>query len=523
MFYIVYDADSSLVYAQQALALAEKLNFEPGIYYAEMCLSESFATSGNYPLGIDHGLKALAISKKHGPLMFKIWGNGILADCYYYLGDYNTSLKYDREIVKLATKYYPDSLAYICRDISRVFEAMHQPDSAIFYAKKCYDGLKAWHYLDYTTTVYTVIGNAYASKGLNDSALFYYKTGVLVAIKNYSGTDLIDIYNGIAKVFKVKGHLDSAVYYTNKALAVKTGKTYPYGVLKAANLLADIYQLQNKPDSSLKYLRKAIVLKDSLFNREKTIAIQNINYKEQEKQKEIETAKAKLQNRFILYFSLAGLVALLIIAGIALRNKRLNQLQNMRNSIADDLHDDIGSTLSSISIMSELAKAKSPEASSLLASIEERTSTIQESMSDIVWAVNPKNDRFENVLHRMNEFAAEILDAKNIELDFTSDASLFNLKIAMAQRKNFYLFFKEVINNAAKYSDAKKVSVCIAQKDNQVEMNISDNGRGFDTDEIFSGNGMGTLKKRAKELYADFKIQSLLQQGTLVKLKFKIT
>ena len=90
----------------------------------------------------------------------------------------------------------------------------------------------------------------------------------------------------------------------------------------------------------------------------------------------------------------------------------------MRNSIADDLHDDIGSTLSSISIMSELAKAKSPEALSLLASIGESTITIQENMSDIVWAIKSENDRFENVLQRMNQFASEILDAKNIELGF---------------------------------------------------------------------------------------------------------
>ena len=55
----------------------------------------------------------------------------------------------------------------------------------------------------------------------------------------------------------------------------------------------------------------------------------------------------------------------------------------------------------------------------------------------------------------------------------------------MEQRKNFYLFFKEAINNAAKYSDAEKVSVCISQKDHHVEMNISDNGKGFDTTKIF--------------------------------------
>ena len=226
-----------------------------------------------------------------------------------------------------------------------------------------------------------------------------------------------------------------------------------------------IYESKNNPDSTLKYLQIAIGLKDSLFNREQTIAIQNLTYKEQEKQKEIAASKLELRNQFIMYFSLVVFVAVLVIASIVLRNNRQKQLQNMRNSIADDLHDDIGSTLSSISILSELAKQKSPEAKSLLDSIGENTLSIQENMSDIVWTITSKNDRFVNVLHRMNQFASEIFEAKNIELDFTSDAALSTSRLTMKQRKNFYLFFKEVINNAAKYSDAKKVSVTISKKE----------------------------------------------------------
>jgi signal transduction histidine kinase len=204
-----------------------------------------------------------------------------------------------------------------------------------------------------------------------------------------------------------------------------------------------------------------------------------------------------------------------------IRNKRQKQLQNMRNSIADDLHDDIGSALSSINIMSELAKQKSPEALPLLSSIGESTNSIQENMSDIIWAVNPKNDRLENVLQRMNLFASEILEAKNIELDFAETTSMPALKLTMEQRKNFYLFFKEAINNAAKYSDAKKVSVYITQKDHTVEINMRDDGKGFDTSRISNGNGMGSLRKRATELKADFKITSCINKGTDVQLKFK--
>jgi signal transduction histidine kinase len=205
---------------------------------------------------------------------------------------------------------------------------------------------------------------------------------------------------------------------------------------------------------------------------------------------------------------------------------RINQLlkvQTLRNSIAGDLHDDIGSSLSSISIMSELAKAKSPAAASLLDAIEENATAIQENMSDIVWAINPKNDRFENILLRMNQFAGEILEAKNIDYSFSCEGVLNTSKLSMEHRKNFYLFFKEAINNVAKHSFAKKVNVCIRQQNNLIEMRIEDDGRGFDGSKSFSGNGMGLLKKRSADMGGEMTIVTAPMHGTSIVLKFKIT
>jgi signal transduction histidine kinase len=523
IFYAGSYPDSGLLYAQKALDLAEKLHFENGIYYAEVCLANSLATLGNYPLAIEFGLKGLSLAKKTGSHLEIIWANGSLADCYFYLGDFATSLQYDLEIKKIAETYYPDSLAFICRDLSRLFNVMNQPDSALLYAKKSYEGLKSWHYLERAFVIFTTMGDAFSGMHNYDSALFYYKTGMAISLKNNAETDLVDIYTGMAKVFRDKNNPDSALWYAMKVFTAKIGKSYPVGLLKAANMLVSVYESKNKPDSALKYLQITIDIKDSLFNREKTIAVQNLSYKEQEKLKELESSRLQLQARYRMYSFIAALIVFLVIAGILLKNKRQKQLQNMRDSIAEDLHDDIGSTLSSISILSELAKKKSPEASSLLASISESTGNIQENISDIIWTINPKYDRFENILQRMNQFASEILDAKNIELDFVSDPSLSTSRLTMDQRKNFYLFFKEVINNAAKYSEAKKICVRISQTDHHIDMNIRDNGKGFDTTKTFNGNGMNTLQKRGAELNADYKIQSTMNEGTVVQLTFKIT
>jgi signal transduction histidine kinase len=523
--------DSGLVYAQRALSLAEKLNSDVGTFWSIGAINGSLYVLGNYALELDYAFKALPLAKKINTPYTIGFSNGWLSDSYYNLGEYSTSLKYWREVVKIAEQVLPDERPAIYGVSSHIFEGMHQYDSGLIYAKKSYELIKLNPSLYkendggkfIRSGIFAALGDAFTGKAYYDSALFYYRMSLPFSDQIHMDINKVDAYNGIAKVYKETNNFDSATWYAKRALHEKVIRRYPLGFLKAANLLAAIYESEKNSDSSLKYLHIAINLKDSFYNRERTIAFQSIIFREQEKQKEIEAAKLKLQSEYRMYFLIALLVTLLTVTAIIIRNKRRKQLQNMRNSIADDLHDDIGSTLSSISIMSELAKAKSPEGLPLLASIGESAITIQENMSDIVWAVKSENDRFESVLQRMNQFASEILDAKNIDLDFKSDPSLSASRLTMEQRKNFYLFFKEIINNAAKYSDAKKVSVYISQKGHYAEVNINDNGKGFDSTKIFSGNGMNTLKKRAAELNADFKIASHINEGTAVQLKFKIT
>lgn len=513
-------ADTALTYAQQALDLAEKLNDEPGIFWSEITLGEALAILGNYPRALECNFRALELSKKLGDTLKLCYGNGGLANCYFYMGDYVTSIMYTREILKIINR---DDIYWMWIQLAKTFHGMGESDSSLLYAKKAYETIKSSESVYTKSVVAPLLGNAYAAKAIYDSALFYYRMGIDLSVQSHTQTHLVDNYYGIAAVYRSKGDLDSALWYAQKITGEKIITVYPLGLLKAAQLATDIYQLQNKTDSALKYLQTTIAIKDSLYNRQKTIAAQNLTYKEQEKQKELDAYKQKVRNQLLVYILSGGLLVLLIGTGIWLRNRRRRQIQHIRNSIANDLHDDIGSTLSSISIMSELAKAKSPDASVLLTSIGESTAAMQENMDDIVWAVKPDNDSFENMLQRMNQFAFDILEAKNIEFHFYADASLSASRLSMQQRKNFYFFFKEVINNAAKHSAAGNVTVRILKKEKQAEMTITDDGTGFDTSQSFNGNGMNTLKKRAKELGGYCSIQSRPGEGTVTTLTFKIT
>src|SRR5690606_29414353 len=150
---------------------------------------------------------------------------------------------------------------------------------------------------------------------------------------------LIDNYNGVANVFKETNKLDSVEWYARKVLSTKIAGSYPVSAIKAANLLSDLYQSRNNPDSALKYVSMAAAFKESLFNREKIMAIQNIHYREQEREREIAESKLQLRNQFIVFSALVVFFAVLVVVIVVLRNIRQRQFQNMRNSIAADLHD----------------------------------------------------------------------------------------------------------------------------------------------------------------------------------------
>ncbi|MEO5675776.1 MAG: two-component regulator propeller domain-containing protein, partial [Chitinophagales bacterium] len=175
---------------------------------------------------------------------------------------------------------------------------------------------------------------------------------------------------------------------------------------------------------------------------------------------------------------------LIVYAIIYSRMQKMRDIRRIRNKIASDLHDDLGATLSSISILSEIVKQQnkeiSPQSSSMLETIGSSARNMIDSVNDMVWTINPKNDNFENILTRMHDFALQILEPKDITLKFDADKNLHSMKMHMEKRKNFYLIFKEAINNIAKYSQATQAQVQVVNENNFMRMLIRDDGKGFD-------------------------------------------
>ncbi len=214
-------------------------------------------------------------------------------------------------------------------------------------------------------------------------------------------------------------------------------------------------------------------------------------------------------------------IAGLIYAGYRIRLREIVRLQNIRNKISGDLHDDIGSTLNSISVYSAVAKLDTEKQAQALEMIGEASRKIIDSMSDIVWTINPENDSFENIILRMRSLAFNLFRAKNIEFTFLADESLNNIKLSIEKRRNFFLIFKESINNIIKYADATIVSIQLEKINSFIKLTIHDNGKGFDTSMPHNGNGLNNMKNRSKEMKADLKIESEIGTGTSLELILK--
>lgn len=220
------------------------------------------------------------------------------------------------------------------------------------------------------------------------------------------------------------------------------------------------------------------------------------------------------------------IVAVILIASVAYgiyryRLQQLIRLQNIRNRIASDLHDDIGSTLNSISVYSEVAKNDSEKRKHALEMIGESSRKVIDAMSDIVWTINPENDSFEKIIFRMRSLTYNLLRAKNIEFIFKADETLNSLKLSLEKRRNFYLIYKESLNNLIKYAQAKQVTVTLSHQPSEIILLISDDGVGFNTTRKYNGNGITNMKKRAKEMNASLDIESTLGAGTSIRLILK--
>lgn len=570
-------ADSGVVAIE---SLSKKLNFGTGFYRAMNSRGFLAYSKQKYDVALDYFKNSLQVIEKY-KLPRKTYQNALnnISIAYGALGDRENATKYAMELVDFQTKYnlrpfksspydriasnlqhykkYNEALKYYQKalqiekennnkvdiaiaenNIGNLYELLKQPDEAI---KSFLRGLKSAEEANYTllqTDFLTNLGRLYFSRNDFVKAEAYLKKSERLIKDLDAAASLKIVYHNLGDLYSKqnKNELAEKYYLLSLALAKEAKDIY---LLYSINENLSIFYADTKNyQRAYEFKLAAEVAKDSTFKLETAKNTDELLTKYESKQKEQEiallnekNAKASLQNRSIMI----GSILLILLAGIFTvfilnRNKlkRLQESEKLRNRIASDLHDEIGSTLSSILLISGMARNQSQQTSGdnsnkMFNKIHSDSQHVMESVDEIIWAVNPVHDSLHGILLRLREYALPLAESKNIAFEFKAEEDIEQLALTMEVRRNLYLIIKEAINNLLKYSEANQASVYFAKDKKELSITVQDNGKGFDTHAESARNGIRNMKLRAAEMNAMIDIVSSKDAGTSIKLSFSIT
>jgi signal transduction histidine kinase len=221
---------------------------------------------------------------------------------------------------------------------------------------------------------------------------------------------------------------------------------------------------------------------------------------------------------------MATLVAGALYALHQMHVQRVMEIERIRTRIATDLHDDIGSSLSQIAILSEVVSQNmdghGPPVKERLSRIAGTSRDLVHSMSDIVWAINPEKDHLRDLTQRMRRFASDVFTARCVDFQFHGPAPDQDLSIGADVRRQVFLIFKESVNNAVLHSGCTRAEIDFGVEKHWLVLRLRDNGKGFDLDECDAGHGLASMRARAASLGGFFELRS--GHGTEMTLRLPL-
>ena len=478
-------------------------------------------------------LKALRLFEEAGNKLGESFCyNGICIN-YLRLKLYSRALEYAQK--SLALKKELKDKKGICSSLSSIGEAYagleNIPQAFISY-EEALRIAKEENIPIQEANVYFNMAKIFTKQKKDSIAIVYFKKSKELALQldnkqmaAYADNELAGLYKNAENIKQTE-----KVLVTSLATFKETGSLDK----EADNYkkLSEFYAGGKQYDKALENINKFHAVKDSITGLNVQVQLKNLEeqYNSVKKEKEIsllkkdgELQQQKFQKQRLMMIGAAAL-ALLAICGIWLmmnRNKlkqRMKELE-LRNQIAADLHDEVGSSLSSIHLLSQMAAQPGNETTQkdILARMSTNAKETMEKMGDIVWMIKPDETEAAGMKQRMERFAYEICSSKNIAVSLQLDA-LENTKLSMEQRKNIYLIFKEAVNNAVKYSGTESITASASIQNKELLLTIKDEGKGFDSKLVKKGNGLDNIKNRAKELNGRLEIISDAATGTIIQL-----
>lgn len=562
------DYDSAYTEVSQILPIAIKTNYTEEKYYLHILESEILYYKSLFNPALNSSYRALALAKTldNDTLTGSI--QNLIGLALTNMGQYKEAEKQLRSsILKLPFNHGKPMLAqrfHAASNLSEVFLHENMTDSALHYARFSLREAELMKNYRAIAINYWNISKAHQLNGQPDSALYYLEIGKPIAIR-HRHTDIQMFFTSLeADVFISKGLIKqglkeirtgmkriasgeslsdySKIDFLEEAVGLAF-KAHDY--VLAAELQVMLNQLKEVTDG--KRNAEQLKLMEIFYANERQLEVS-----EAEK---VRYAIESRLNRKAFVLTVIAVIFLLIAAGLLLylyiqkhrhvnleqeNQKKLLTLQKEkekveelakvsdaeRNRIAKELHDDIGGSLNSLTLYSEVALksiSENPQKSQeLLEKINLKSKVLSENISDIIWAVYSKNDTLNNVIMRMKNFAFEMITPLDIKIDFHYPYQIDQLAFNSEQRKNIYYIFREAVNNAVKHSNCTCIHILIEEIAPQtIRMSISDNGNGFDITTIKKNNGFYTMQSRAKAINGNTSIQSDAT-GTVISVEFPL-
>jgi two-component system sensor histidine kinase UhpB len=511
-------------------------------YFIASRQAEVYYYNGLLQLGLESASKALQIAQSLKDsilladaynmtgLMYSTMGNFIEAKPYFYVA--LTYVKQPPFPEQYLSSTYPH---HIYGNLAETCEKLKMMDSARVYSYLSLQKATEINARRGMAVAHNNLGNEYFEQRKIDSAVYHYQRSVVITqyskdvdveLVNYAG--LADCANALnqlkeADEWLIRGYNIirnspevNALFtkmFLQRTLAIYQSGNNSKGLIATYATLVQLDSMQSLNNS----LQLQNILKLSAANENKVLKM------------EVNEANHNQQlatTRFLI--ALLGIL-LLGISFIVYRNSVKNKLRvaSIRNNISQDLHDDVGASLSSIHIYSSIAMkliaAEPAKASAMLEQINSNTQQIMGNMNDIVWSLNTSKTVDTSFSSRIKNYGYELLSPKQIECEYNidehTDAKIINPHV----RKNLLLIVKETMNNLAKYSEATRATFSIQQKGGMLELIVSDNGKGFHQNGIQKGNGLNNMQQRATLMNGTCTIDSKLKQGTTITCRFPLT
>ena len=449
------------------------------------------------------------------------------------------------ETSKLDLDYSP-----LYSNIAATLDDMGHHDSAMIYVQKAITSGERGQHLSYIANGLAIQSDIFVHMNQADKA--EQSMNRALAIRRQIGDPfyIISDMGALAYLCSIDHKTAEGIRLCREGIALARQYRFLPKQLYLSNVLAQNYKAAGDFKSLSETQAEIIALKDSLYrnNSNQSLADMQARYETQKKENTIIDQKYKLTRTNYLIVGITSLFLLTLALGvIVFEIRRHRQTRRMRDFELDsqrrrqqaidqtreeerkrilaDLHDELGSGLSTIRIMSDLVASHTPgpqEINRYATRISDISRNTAQGMNTIIWALNNDNDTLQNLCEYIARFGEDLFENTGTGFHLvTPPADLPSLQLSGAHRKNLFLCVKESLHNILKHAGARNAWVnCTIQNDDTLVISVTDDGRGLPSHQSNRfGNGLKNIDRRMHEIGGLAQLQSLPESGLEVRLE----